>query len=48
MAVAWERRNGLVILQEACFDPQFGIETHVWLQPGRLLTSPDRLRRFRT
>ncbi len=31
-AVIWEGRHGLLILQQACFDPQFGYEINFWLQ----------------
>ncbi len=31
-ATVWECRHGLLILQQACFDPQFGIELNVWLE----------------
>lgn len=30
-AVIWEGEHGLLILQQACFDPQFGIELDFWL-----------------
>jgi hypothetical protein len=31
-AVAWEGTHGLLILQQASFDPQFGIEVDFWLE----------------
>lgn len=30
-AIAWEGSHGILILQQACFDPQFGIEVNFWL-----------------
>jgi hypothetical protein len=30
-AVVWRGSHGLLILQQACFDPQFGIELDFWL-----------------
>jgi hypothetical protein len=30
-AIIWKGGNGLLILQQACFDPQFGIEVDFWL-----------------
>lgn len=30
-AVVWEGNHGLLILQQASFDPQFGIEVDFWL-----------------
>ncbi len=30
-AIAWEGDHGLLILQQACFDPQFGIDLDFWL-----------------
>ena len=33
-ARVWEGRHGLLILQQACFDPQFGIELNFWLMEG--------------
>jgi hypothetical protein len=30
-AVVWEGEHGLLILQQACFDPQFGIDLDFWL-----------------
>jgi len=30
-AVAWAGSHGILILQQACFDPQFGIEVDFWL-----------------
>lgn len=35
-AVVWEGEQGLLILQQACFDPQFGIEINFWLDSVRL------------
>jgi hypothetical protein len=32
-AVAWQAPHGILILQQACFDPQFGIELNFWLEP---------------
>ncbi len=31
-AVIWKGQYGLFILQQACFDPQFGYEINFWLQ----------------
>lgn len=31
-AIVWEGSRGLLILQQACFDPQFGIELDFWLE----------------
>jgi len=35
-ASVWEGRDGVLILQQACFDPQFGIELDFWLLGGSL------------
>lgn len=33
-AQIWEGSNGLLILQQACYDPQFGVEINFWLLEG--------------
>ena len=33
-AVIWKGEQGILVLQQACFDPQFGIEVNFWLDGG--------------
>ncbi len=29
----WRGRSGLLILQQSCYDPQFGLDVNYWVQP---------------